>query len=138
MTRKTHAVRNALLATAALLTLGVTPAQAAPQEAFPGNWLYLTLTTGDAHSSSIRGTLLLCDPPQGHSHAVEACAELATAGGDISRIPPKPDTICSMIYGPVTAVARGEWEGRQVTYSHTFSNSCVMGAETGAVFALSG
>ncbi|MFF7888016.1 SSI family serine proteinase inhibitor [Streptomyces sp. NPDC020794] len=137
MTRNIHAVGNALLATVALLTLGATPAQAAPHEALPGNWLYLTLTTGDAHSSSTRGTLLLCDPPQGHTRAAEACAELATAGGDISRIPPRPDSICSMIYGPVTASARGEWEGRQVTYSHTFSNSCVMGAEAGAVFALS-
>ncbi|MGW4977127.1 SSI family serine proteinase inhibitor [Streptomyces mirabilis] len=138
MTRIIHAVRHALLATVALLTLGATPAQATSHQAFPGNWLYLTLTTGDAHASSIRGTLLLCDPPQGHARAAEACAELATAGGDISRIPTRPDTICSMIYGPVTASARGEWEGRQVTYSHTFSNSCVMGAETGAVFALSG
>ncbi|MFJ8026974.1 SSI family serine proteinase inhibitor [Streptomyces sp. NPDC096311] len=138
MTRNIHTVRNALLAAVALLTLGATPAQATSPQAFPGNWLYLTLTTGDAHSSSTRGTLLLCDPPQGHARAAEACAELATAGGDISRIPPKPDTICSMIYAPVTASARGEWEGRQVTYAHTFSNSCVMGAETGAVFALSG
>ncbi|MEN1888698.1 SSI family serine proteinase inhibitor [Streptomyces mirabilis] len=138
MTRNIHAVRNALLATVALLTLGATPARATPHQAIPGNWLYLTLTTGDAHTSSIRGTLLRCDPPQGHARAAEACAELATAGGDISRIPPRPDTICSMIYGPVTASARGEWEGRQVTYSHTFSNSCVMGAGTGAVFAWSG
>ncbi|MFK0020315.1 SSI family serine proteinase inhibitor [Streptomyces sp. NPDC090798] len=137
MTRNIHAVGNALLATVVLLTLGATPARAAPRETLPGNWLYLTLTTGDAHSSSTRGALLLCDPPQGHAHAAEACAELATAAGDISRIPPRPDTICSMIYAPVTASAHGEWEGRQVTYSHTFSNSCVMGAETGAVFALS-
>ncbi|MFF2125073.1 SSI family serine proteinase inhibitor [Streptomyces olivochromogenes] len=138
MTRIIHAARNALLVTVALLTLGATPAQATSHQTFPGNWLYLTLTTGDAHFSSTRGTLLLCDPPLGHARAAEACAELATAGGDISRIPPRPDTICSMIYAPVTAFARGEWEGRQVTYSRTFSNACVMGAETGAVFALSG
>ncbi|MET8410937.1 SSI family serine proteinase inhibitor [Streptomyces sp. NPDC005195] len=83
-----------------------------------------------------RGTLLLCDPPQGHPHAAQACAELATAEGDIGRIPATPGALCPMIYAPVTAAARGEWNGRQVGYTHTFANSCVMGAATGAVFAL--
>ncbi|WP_405883361.1 subtilase-type protease inhibitor [Streptomyces sp. NBC_01136] len=137
MTRNTQAVRGGLLAAVALLTLGAAPARSAPQEPTPGNWLFLTVTSGDAHSSSISGTLLRCDPPQGHPHAAEACAELAAADGDISRIPPKPDVLCAMIYAPVTASARGQWAGRQVEYTHTFSNFCVLGAETGSVFALS-
>ncbi|MFG2474631.1 SSI family serine proteinase inhibitor [Streptomyces fagopyri] len=83
-----------------------------------------------------RGALLFCDPPQGHPHAVRACAELNAAEGDIDRIPDTPGTLCPMIYAPVTAAARGEWNGRPVTYTHTFANSCVMGAATGAVFAL--
>ncbi len=83
-----------------------------------------------------RGTLLLCDPPQGHPHAAQACAELAVAEGDIGRIPATPGALCPMIYAPVTAAARGEWNGRPVSYTHTFANSCVMGAATGAVFAL--
>lgn len=83
-----------------------------------------------------RGALLLCDPPQGHPHAARACAELAAAEGDIDRIPDTPGTLCPMIYAPVTAAARGAWDGRPVTYTHTFANSCVMGASTGAVFAL--
>lgn len=134
MTRNPQAVRHTLLAAVALFTLGAAPA--APHGTDTGNWLYLTVTTADTQSSSTRGTTLRCDPPQGHAHAAEACAELATVEGDISRIPPRPDTICSMIYGPVTATAHGEWAGREVTYSHTFSNFCVMGAETGAVFAM--
>ncbi|WP_455431806.1 SSI family serine proteinase inhibitor [Streptomyces fagopyri] len=83
-----------------------------------------------------RGALLLCDPPQGHPHAARACAELAAAEGDIGRIPDTPGALCPMIYAPVTAAARGAWDGRPVTYTHTFANSCVMGAATGAVFDL--
>ena len=129
-----QAVRAGLLAAAALLTVGAAPAQAAPQESLPGNWLYLTVTPGDSHSSDTPGTLLLCDPPLGHPHAAQACEELRAAGGDISRIPPRADVLCPLIYAPVTASAQGVWDGRRVAYTHTFANSCVMVAETGAVF----
>ena len=136
MTRTTQAVRGGLLAAAALLTACALPAQAAPREAVPGNWLYLTLTRGDVRSSDTRGTLLLCDPPQGHAHAAEACEELRAADGRVDRIPPRADVLCPMIYAPVTAAARGEWNGRPADYRHTFANSCLLGAETGAVFQL--
>ncbi|WP_392973172.1 SSI family serine proteinase inhibitor [Streptomyces sp. LN245] len=82
--------------------------------------------------------MLLCDPPQGHAHAAKACRELAAAGGDIGRIPGRAGAMCPMLYAPVTASAYGAWDGRRVDYTHAFSNSCVMGAETGAVFDLSG
>ena len=130
------AVRGALLAAVALLVAGPTPAQAGAQEAFPGNWLYLTVTRGDARSSDTRGTLL-CSPPQGHSRAAEACAELDAVDGDIRALRPA-GIYCPMIYAPVTAHARGEWNGRPVAYTETFSNGCVMGGRTGAVFALDG
>ncbi|MFD4522864.1 SSI family serine proteinase inhibitor [Streptomyces sp. NPDC058470] len=142
MTKTTQAVRGGLLAAVALLTVGAVPdpalAQAMPRQAFQGNWLYLTVTTGDARSSDTRGTLLLCDPPQGHAHAAQACAELRTAGGDITRIPVRADVLCPMLYAPVTASARGEWNGRRTEYTRTFSNTCMMGVETGSVFALGG
>ncbi|MEV0225194.1 SSI family serine proteinase inhibitor [Streptomyces sp. NPDC050704] len=141
MTKTTKAVRDVLLTACALLAAAAVPVQAqalaAPHGEIPGNWLYVTVTRGDARSSDTRGTLLLCDPPQGHAHAVRACEELRAANGDVGRIPPK-DVFCPMIYAPVTASARGEWGGRPVTYKDTFSNSCVMAARTGAVFALSG
>ena len=137
MTRTTEAVRNTLLTAVALLTVGAAPAQAASQETVPGNWLYLTATRGDLRSGGTHRTLLLCDPPLGHAHAAQACEELRAAEGDVARIPAKPDVLCPMIYAPVTVSARGEWSGRRVDYTHTFANSCVMGAETGAVFALS-
>ncbi|WP_329544938.1 subtilase-type protease inhibitor [Streptomyces sp. NBC_01356] len=138
MTKTTQAVRGGLLAAVALLTVSAAPAQAVPQKAVGGNWLYLTVTTGDARSSDTRGTLLLCDPPQGHAHAAQACEELRAAEGDITRIPVRADVLCPMIYAPVTASARGEWNGRRTEYTHTFSNTCMMGVETGSVFALGG
>jgi hypothetical protein len=121
-----------LLAAAGLLAAG--PAHAASRDHLPGNWLYLTVTKGEA---SARGTLLFCDPPLGHRHAAEACAELAAADGDIGRNPPKR-VFCPMIYAPVTAHASGRWNGRPVHFQETYANTCVMNARTGAVFALDG
>ncbi|MCS0602150.1 subtilase-type protease inhibitor [Streptomyces sp. LP11] len=129
------AAAGALLAAAGLLT--ASPAHAASRDAFPGNWLYLTVTKGDARSSDTRGTLLLCDPPQGHARAAEACAELGAAHGDIGRVPVRSG-FCTMIWAPVTVRARGQWEGRPVKFQETYSSHCVMRARTGSVFALDG
>jgi Subtilisin inhibitor-like len=129
-----RAVRGGLL-TAALVVAGAAPAQALSHEFPPGNWLYLTVTRGDDRSSQRHESLLMCDPPEGHARAAEACEELAAAGGDISRIPAR-DSYCPMIYAPVTVHARGEWGGRKVEYAETFSSTCFMSARTGSVFAL--
>lgn len=132
LTRAT-ATAGALLSAAGLLAAG--PAQAAPRDSIPGHWLYLTVTKGDAPAGGTRGTLLQCDPPQGPARAAEACAELAAADGDIGRIPPE-HVFCPMIYAPVTAHARGRWNGRPVSFRRTYANTCTMNARTGAVFAL--
>ncbi|MFF7448040.1 MULTISPECIES: SSI family serine proteinase inhibitor [unclassified Streptomyces] len=130
------AVRGTLLAVAALLAAGTTQAQAAaPPDLRAGNWLFLTVTKGDARSSDTRGTLLLCDPPQGHHRAAQACAELAGVNGDITALPMRA-AYCPMIYAPVTAQARGQWNGRPVDYTQTFSNGCAMAGRTGSLFAL--
>ncbi|MFF4269653.1 SSI family serine proteinase inhibitor [Streptomyces sp. NPDC001536] len=138
MTNRTasKAARGTLLA-AALLLATTAPAQAAPEDSRADDGLFLTVTQGDARSSDTRGTLLLCDPPQGHGRAAEACAELEAADGDIAALPVK-DTNCPMIYAPVTARAQGQWNGRPVDYTETFSNGCVMAGRTGSVFALDG
>ncbi|WP_326575627.1 subtilase-type protease inhibitor [Streptomyces sp. NBC_00487] len=134
MTNPTRAVRGGLLAALALLTVGAS----APDRpaATHGDWLYVSLTRGDARSSDTRGTLLLCDPPQGHGRAAQACAELRETSGDITRIPHR-NALCTEIHAPVRATAEGRWNGRSVTYEQTFANACVMAARTGAVFALS-
>ena len=139
MTTTLRAIRAGLLVPLALLLAGAAPAaHAAPGHGLPGNWLRLAVTRGDARAGDAGGVLLLCDPPQGHAHAAKACRELAAAGGDIGRIPSRAGAMCPMLYAPVTASAYGAWDGRRVDYTHAFSNSCVMGAETGAVFDLSG
>ncbi|MGC9543473.1 SSI family serine proteinase inhibitor [Streptomyces sp. UG1] len=135
MTRRITAVRGGLLATAAALALGAATPPAAAQD--PGNWLLITVTRGDDRHGGTPRTLLLCDPPRGHSRAAEACADLDKVGGDISRLRQK-DAFCPMIYAPVTAHARGEWNGHPVEYRETFSNGCGMTARTGAVFAVDG
>jgi hypothetical protein len=131
-TTTTKAARGALPAVAALLLALAAPAQAAPQKAAPGDWLFVSVTPGQARSS---GTLLLCDPPRGHRHAAEACAQLEAAVGDIRAIR-TADVYCPMVYAPVTAHALGQWRGRPVDYTETFANGCVMRARTGAVFAV--
>lgn len=137
-TSSATAVRRAAhlgLTAAALLLAAAAPATAGSSAG--GDHLYLMVTTGDGRSSDTRGTLLLCDPPQGHGRAAEACAQLDSVGGDIDALPPA-DVYCPMLYAPVTARASGQWNGRPVEYRQTFSNGCVMGARTGAVFALDG
>ncbi|MEW2131274.1 SSI family serine proteinase inhibitor [Streptomyces sp. NPDC005435] len=132
LTRATAAA-GALMAALGLLTAA--PASATPRPAFPGGWLHLTVSRGETLAPGSRRALLVCDPPRGTAHAAQACAQLAAAGGDIDRIPPK-DVFCTMLYAPVTAHASGFWHGHRVEYTHTFSNGCVMSARTGAVFAL--
>ncbi|MFJ8781373.1 SSI family serine proteinase inhibitor [Streptomyces sp. NPDC102476] len=127
-----RAARAGLTVMAVLLLAAAAPAAPAPST---GDHLFLTVTRGDGRSGDTRGTLLLCDPPQGHSRAAEACAQLAAVAGDIGSLPPA-DVFCPMLYAPVTAQADGEWNGRPVEYRETFPNGCVLGARTGAVFAL--
>lgn len=112
------------------------PAPAAQAGTGEGNdWLYVTVTRGDARAGDTRGTLLRCDPPQGHPHAAQACDQLRSLSGDLTAIP-RRDALCAMIYAPVTARAEGQWQGRTVTYTQTFANACVMRARTGEIFAL--
>jgi hypothetical protein len=137
LTPRIKAVGGGLLAAAAALALGTATPQAAAQDSDTGNWLFVSVTHGDGRHAETPGRLLLCDPPQGHGKAAEACADLERVGGDIRRLERK-DAFCPMIYAPVTAHARGEWNGRPVQYHETFSNGCGLAARTGAVFALDG
>ncbi|WP_128374756.1 SSI family serine proteinase inhibitor [Streptomyces cavernae] len=145
----TKTIRTALLAAAvALLATGAAPAPAAPAApataspvhvaaapAAPGNWLYVTVAQGESRPRFPRGTLLMCDRPQRHKRAVEACAQLRRARGDINRIPHRK-VMCPMIYAPVTASARGLWNGRTVGYEKRFGSRCELEAQTGSVFTL--
>lgn len=80
--------------------------------------------------------VLVCDPAAGtHPDASAACDAIATANGDFNALPSEPDAICTMIYAPATATATGLWHGRSVNFEKTYSNACLMQAETGPVFS---
>ena len=139
MTKTMIAVRVCLSAACALLAMGPVPAaaqMATTRDPSPASWLYVTVTRGEGASGHTRGTLLVCDPPQGRAYVVRACEDLRATDGDITRIPPQ-DAFCPMVHAPVTASARGRWHGRLVGYTKTFTNSCAMAAQTGSVFMMS-
>ncbi|MGV9287457.1 SSI family serine proteinase inhibitor [Streptomyces sp. NPDC003719] len=134
---KAAATRTGLLLTAVLLAAGAAPARAAAAPEPADDWLLVTVARGGTTTDTAPRAMLRCDPPRGHARAAEACADLETANGDPGRVPPR-DTLCPMVYAPVTAHAEGQWRGRAVDYTQTFPNTCVMTARTGAVFALDG
>ncbi|MFJ3659165.1 SSI family serine proteinase inhibitor [Streptomyces sp. NPDC090119] len=127
--------RTAALAATLMATCLLAPGTTA--HAASGDWLSLTVTRPGTTGGGTRAALLLCDPPQGHPKAAEACAELAAADGDFSRLS-DPDTLCPLIYAPVRAHAQGRWNGRPIEFERTFGNACQLRAETGDVFALEG
>ncbi|MFE2276866.1 SSI family serine proteinase inhibitor [Streptomyces sp. NPDC059454] len=129
------AVRAGLVAALVLLACAA-PARAGAGHSAEDSWLMLTVSHGEPPSTAEDGTMLRCDPPRGHRHAADACAELAAADGRIADIPPREGVVCPMIYAPVTAHASGTWRGRSVDYTQTFPNACTMSARTGSVFAL--
>ncbi|MFF1272031.1 SSI family serine proteinase inhibitor [Streptomyces marokkonensis] len=129
------AVRAALAAALVLLACAA-PARADSWRPARDSGLMLTVGHGEAQSAAVGGTMLWCDPPRGHHRrAADACAELEAADGRIADIPAK-DVICPMVHAPVTAHAHGTWRGRAVEYTETFSNTCMLTARTGSVFAL--
>ncbi|MEZ3179138.1 subtilase-type protease inhibitor [Streptomyces pimonensis] len=128
------AVRAGLAAALVLLACAA-PARAGGGHSAEDSWLMLTVGRARTPSTAEGGTMLRCDPPRGHRRAAEACAELAAVDGRIADIPAK-DLVCPMIFAPVTAHASGRWRGRPVDYTETFSNTCMLTARTGSVFAL--
>ncbi|WP_249997819.1 SSI family serine proteinase inhibitor [Actinoplanes sp. M2I2] len=77
---------------------------------------------------------LTCDPPGGgHPRAVQACATLEQVDADPGRIP-RTSTACILLYKPITATLSGTWQGRDVSWTHRFGNSCEMRRATGVLF----
>ncbi|MEU4161938.1 SSI family serine proteinase inhibitor [Actinoplanes sp. NPDC026670] len=78
---------------------------------------------------------LTCAPTGGaHPKAAEACATLRGAGGDPANLK-GGDSLCIMLYQPVTASVKGTWRGKTVKWRQTFGNSCEMTRATGVLFA---
>jgi hypothetical protein len=97
--------------------------------------LVLTVAHGEKALPATRQATLTCGPAGGsHHNARKACEAIGAAGGNLNKLVPD-QTMCTMQYDPVTVTANGRWRGATMRYTHTFSNACVLGADTGAVFA---
>lgn len=97
--------------------------------------LVLTVTPGEKSAPAKRHATLTCGPAGGSHHSArKACAAIGAVNGSLDKLVPA-QTMCTMQYDPVTVTATGSWRGSAVRYTHTFSNSCVLGADTGPVFA---
>jgi hypothetical protein len=96
--------------------------------------LRLTLTHPGRTASGTHAVTLRCDPPGGrHPDAARACGELEESGGEFAHAP--DGRVCTAIYAPVVAQAKGRWHGRPVSFRAKYANDCVMHSRTGTVFA---
>lgn len=78
---------------------------------------------------------LRCDPVSGtHPHPEAACKTLGASGGDINKLIGQPDTLCPVIYDPVTATASGRYQGMQMIFRRTYSSPCDLASKTAPVF----
>ncbi|KUJ67280.1 hypothetical protein ACZ90_29850 [Streptomyces albus subsp. albus] len=121
--------------------VGANAAPAQPRSLYAPSALVLTVGQGeDASTAAIqRAVTLSCAPrPSGtHPAAAEACAELSAADGDFSTLATTesaPGRVCTRDWRPVTVTAEGVWDGRRVSYAHTFPNNCVKEGAASLVF----
>ncbi|MET9517916.1 subtilase-type protease inhibitor [Streptomyces sp. NPDC002994] len=144
-------LRNTLGAVGAATVLALTgaattsPAHAQPAgttSLYAPSALVLTVGTGEEAGTAtvVRAVTLTCAPTPGGTHPspVAACAELRDAGGEFSGvIDTAPRRNCTREWDPVVITAQGVWQGKQVSWSTTFGNRCLMegGLAEGALFA---
>ncbi|MEU2264515.1 subtilase-type protease inhibitor [Streptomyces sp. NPDC019645] len=130
---------GAILAFALLGSMAGT-AHSEPASLYAPSALVLTTAHGEsAASSPARAVTLTCAPGTTGTHPAseDACAALAQVEGEfgglaeISRGQPR---FCTREYDPVTVTAQGVWQGKRVSYEHTFANECVKNSEGAGVF----
>lgn len=135
--------RIAVVSSAALLAMaGATGiAQAQPASLYAPSAVVLAVAQGEQATTFVRASALSCAPTaQGtHPDPEAACAALAATNGTLDALlaAPDQDRACPMHYDPVTVTADGVWQGKHISWKHTFSNSCVMASTLNgnAVFA---
>ncbi|MFF7468408.1 SSI family serine proteinase inhibitor [Streptomyces sp. NPDC008092] len=114
-------------------------AVAAPSSLYAPSALVLTTGHGTdaATATPERAVTLNCAPNASGTHpaATEACAELRGAGGDLNALAPRADVWCTKLYDPVVVTVDGVWQGKRVSYQHTFGNQCMRDAYGTSVFA---
>ncbi|MEU7036286.1 SSI family serine proteinase inhibitor [Streptomyces sp. NPDC046237] len=140
-----HVLRNTAVTTAlatglALTGVAATPAQAQPVPSaatptglYPPSALVLAIGRGeDAATATVaRAVTLNCAPtPSGTHPAPElACADLGAVDGDLAELGvARSARPCTKIWDPVTLTGVGVWEGKRVSWSATYGNTCEMNA----------
>jgi hypothetical protein len=125
-----RAVGAGLAVTALTGTLVATPAAA--RTALPSTALVLTIRVA---GQPMAAATLRCAPAGGsHRNASDACRAVDAAKGRLDDLKPQVGVLCTALYQPATATATGTWRGTVVRYRKTFSNTCVLTADTGPVF----
>ncbi|WP_310717617.1 subtilase-type protease inhibitor [Streptomyces lydicus] len=134
----------ALGAALVLGTLATSAQAAAPAQPSRSGGLYapteLVLTMGQGESRATttvqRAVTLSCTPVATGSHPdpKSACAELRAVAGDFNAVTSAPSQrLCTKEWAPVLVTADGVWQGKRVSYTYTFANSCMM-AGSSSVF----
>ncbi|WP_030560138.1 subtilase-type protease inhibitor [Streptomyces aureocirculatus] len=128
------------LATAATAVPTATPTAAATSaRGYAPSELVLTIGYGDkaATASIQRAVTLGCSSGGVGSHpdAAGACDQLRAVGGKFDKVTKAPSNrACTKEWKPITVTAQGVWEGRRVSYEHTFANACALTGGQGKVF----
>ncbi|MGW2558294.1 subtilase-type protease inhibitor [Streptomyces sp. NPDC001514] len=131
-------------AAALLLTVG-SAAQAAPPaqpaSLYAPSALVLAIGSGEEAATATveRAVTLSCAPRPGGSHpsATAACKELTAVDGEFGLLSKAVGGPCTRQWDPITITADGVWQGKRVSWSATYGNSCEMRASLtqAAVFA---
>ncbi|WP_176946867.1 SSI family serine proteinase inhibitor [Lentzea fradiae] len=107
-------------------------AQAAPEH-HRATVLVLSAQYSDVEDNAFKATVLTCGAGDQHPRGALACATLASAGTELEAMTPD-GRACTFLYAPVRVSMFGIWRGVPVNEEHTYPNSCVMLAHTGALF----
>ncbi|GLY93444.1 SSI family serine proteinase inhibitor [Actinoplanes sp. NBRC 103695] len=126
-----------VLVAAAVASLAIgSPASAAaggPEESARKAKTSLTLAY-TAEAGFAAAVVVTCVPDSDvHPNAKKVCKTLVKVNGDPGAIKPAP-VMCTLEYAPITAEAKGIWEGKKIAWSKKFSNTCDMRRATGVLF----
>ncbi|UQX04835.1 SSI family serine proteinase inhibitor [Streptomyces sp. RerS4] len=130
--------------TALTALVGTGAADAAPsgtRSLYAPSALVVSVTAGEnaAEGTVLRAVTLVCAPrPSGtHPAPAAACAELRAAGASLDPLAaPRQDAACTREWNPVTVTTDGVWQGRRLSWSHTFGNPCGLRSSTGVLFGI--
>ncbi|MFJ8961691.1 SSI family serine proteinase inhibitor [Lentzea sp. NPDC102401] len=114
-------------------TAQAAPAPQSPSSSRGGTALILSAQYSEFDGGAFKATVLTCERGDQHPRRALACATLASAGADLQTMQ-ADDRACTFHYAPVEVSMFGFWRGEPVNEVHTYPNSCVMLAHTGALF----